>query len=172
MDKKLKEDIATEYLPEYIQAEKKKRTGFWKALAGFNGKVEKLCRKANFEPWGITLTCALLCLGASIPLGIAAAGLWLADAAFAIYCETVAREKATRAIEKDIDNGTLVERYAAQQEQDKQRKIASLQEELSALQGKTSRPDFAAAASAEAAGPRAPAPENGGVAPKQPALNR
>jgi len=103
IDKTLKEDITNQYLPEYIQAEKSRRTGFQKGLTDLNDQRDLA---------GIVVA-AMFCFVINIPLGVFATSLALANAALMIHTNGVARRNAAKAIEKDINNGVLPARYSS-----------------------------------------------------------
>jgi hypothetical protein len=153
-----------------LKQKKKKRTGFWKALANFNGKVEKLLSKVALDPWSIVFLCTGACLALSVPLGLAMSSFWLADAILTINSNAVARENATKAIEKDIECGILPERYNNVLDG----RIQSLNEQLAMYTAKKSQLPKPGDVSAEFSGatntsqPPA-ATSNNGLASKAPA---
>lgn len=111
MDSVLKDDIASEFRKEYYLAAKSKEGRLWKAFHKFNATLEKALNKIYLDiPSAAVLTTVVL-FATVPPAAVAALCFWAADAGTALFSNIACRTRAEDAIWKDIESGTLPERY-------------------------------------------------------------
>jgi hypothetical protein len=124
MTEELKKDMIKEFLPEYFEEEKGKRTGFWKALTTVNTKIwdgvdwllnkNSLCKKlpATFDPAGGILLGTMALFAAGTGVGLLGLGVLVTDILLSAYSNGTARDNARTRLSADIDNGLLSDRYS------------------------------------------------------------
>lgn len=162
MDNQLKKDIQDHFHAEYYEKQKAGKTGFWKIFDNLNDKVDASFRQLRLSaPW-VALIGAVVLLAVVPPAGVTAFGLLAANMVGQIYSALNDHAKASLAVDADIVNGKLPERYQDALDD----KIKNLGEKIGAYQAQkallpakgTASATFAAAVSGAANEAEAPAP--------------
>jgi hypothetical protein len=111
MDDQLKSDIETEFHAEYYAAEKAKKTGFWKKFDEVNDGLDAFFSSKGLSSGGVLLAAGVVLAIANPWIGVPALCAWAADMVGSIAVSINDHAKATQAVKRDIDNGSLPERY-------------------------------------------------------------
>lgn len=111
MDDKLRKDIADHFQRAYVQREKEKKRGFSKFMDRMNDKIDGFFKKGNLFGPGVILLGSVALTAASLPVGVVALGLWTANYGQQIVSDILDNNRAAKAVQADIDNGILPDRY-------------------------------------------------------------
>jgi len=111
MDAKLKKDIQNHFHGEYFKAAKAEKTGFFKFIDNINDKADKFFAKAGLSAPAIELLASVALFAVAPPAGAVALGAWVVNAGSVIYSALADHAKASQAVDRDIANGKLPERY-------------------------------------------------------------
>jgi hypothetical protein len=115
MDPKLRDDIKKQFFPEYTARAREQRKGFFKDFDQVSDVIDKGVQRMTFSKLDTPTTLIMavpILLAFSLPVGLAAFGLWGIGAVLSIASAATKAHTASKQIQKDIENGTLPERYS------------------------------------------------------------
>jgi hypothetical protein len=127
MDDQLKKDITEAFFDEYRKAEAAKAGGLVKMSRAVFNEADKVTSKAGLSGPGVLLLGSLLVTAAAPPVGIAMLGAWIVAGVSNIVGMVKESNNAQKALDADIENGKLTERYHAVLDT-KERELAETQE--------------------------------------------
>lgn len=130
MDDKLRKDIADHFQRAYLQREKEKKRGISRFMDRMNEKLDNFFGKGGVSAPGVLLAGGLVLTAFAAPAGVAALGLWTANYVQQIVSREMDYKRAAKAVQADIDNGILPDRYNHVIEN----KVRGLEETIEALQ--------------------------------------
>lgn len=127
MDNQLKKDITEAFFDEYRKTEEAKAGPVVKGIRAFFGKAEKIANKANLNGPGSLLLVSFVTAVLAPPVGITMLALWAGGMGTDLVTMFKEANRAQKALDADIDNGTLTAKYHAVLDR-KERELAETQE--------------------------------------------